>query len=258
MGLLPDRVVLISGGTSGLGAAIARAAAREGARVAVTGRRREPGEALAAELGAAGTKALFVQADVGDVAQARACVAAVIEGFGRVDSLVSAAGLTSRGTLLDTTPELFDAHIAVNLKAPFFLMQAVVADLVARRAPGTIVNVISSSEHGGQPYLAPYVAAKAGLAGLTRNAAHAHRWDKIRINGLNIGWTDTEGEDATQRQFHGAGDDWREKAGASLPMGKLGQVDEIADFVVFLLSDRSGVVTGSVIDWDQNVPGAFD
>ncbi len=258
MGLLPDRVVLISGGTSGLGAAIARAAAREGARVAVTGRRREPGEALAAELAAAGTKALFVQADVGDVAQARACVAAVIEGFGRVDSLVSAAGLTSRGTLLDTTPELFDAHIAVNLKAPFFLMQAVVAGLVARRAPGTIVNVISSSEHGGQPYLAPYVAAKAGLAGLTRNAAHAHRWDKIRINGLNIGWTDTEGEDATQRQFHGAGDDWREKAGASLPMGKLGQVDEIADFVVFLLSDRSGVVTGSVIDWDQNVLGAFD
>jgi NAD(P)-dependent dehydrogenase (short-subunit alcohol dehydrogenase family) len=256
MGLLPDRIVLISGGTSGLGAAIARAAAREGARVAVTGRRREPGEALAAELAAAGT--LFVQADVGDVAQARACVAAVIEGFGRVDSLVSAAGLTSRGTLLDTTPELFDAHIAVNLKAPFFLMQAVVADLVARRAPGTIVNVISSSEHGGQPYLAPYVAAKAGLAGLTRNAAHAHRWDKIRINGLNIGWTDTEGEDATQRQFHGAGDDWREKAGASLPMGKLGQVDEIADFVVFLLSDRSGVVTGSVIDWDQNVLGAFD
>ena len=141
-----------------------------------------------------------------------------------MDSLVNAAGLTTRGTLLDTTPELFDAHIAVNLKAPFFLMQAVVADLVARKAPGTIVNIISTSAHGGQPYLAPYVAAKAGLAGLTRNAAHAHRWDRIRINGLDIGWTDTEGEDATQRRFHGAGDDWRAKAGASLPMGKLGQV----------------------------------
>src|SRR6201989_2622821 len=232
MPLLNDRVVLVSGGTSGLGAAIARAAAREGALVAVTGRRREPGEVLAAGLGAA--------------------------GFGRVDSLVNAAGLTSRGTLLDTTPELFDAHIAVNLKAPFFLMQAVVADLVARQAPGTIVNVLSMSAHGGQPYLAPYVAAKAGLAGLTRNAAHAHRRDRIRINGLNIGWTDTEGEDETQRRFHGAGDDWRERAAASLPMGKLGQPDEIADFVVFLLSDRSGVVTGSVIDWDQNVLGGFD
>jgi NAD(P)-dependent dehydrogenase (short-subunit alcohol dehydrogenase family) len=118
--LLDDRVVLISGGTAGLGAGIARAAAREGAIVAVTGRRREPGEALAAELTANGTKTLFVQADVADVSQARACVAAVIAAFGRVDSLVHAAGLTDRGTLLDTTPELFDAHIAVNLKAPFF------------------------------------------------------------------------------------------------------------------------------------------
>ena len=256
--LLPERVVLISGGTGGLGAGIARAAAREGAIVAVSGRRREPGDALVAELRAAGTKALFVAADVSEVTQARACAAAAIAEFGRVDSLVNAAGLTSRGTLLDTTPELFDAHIAVNLKAPFFLMQAVVADLVARQASGTIVNIISTSSHGGQPYLAPYVAAKAGLAGLTRNAAHAHRWDRIRINGLDIGWTDTEGEDATQRRFHGAGDDWRATAGASLPMGKLGQVDEIAEFVVFLLSDRSGVVTGSVIDWDQNVLGGMD
>jgi NAD(P)-dependent dehydrogenase (short-subunit alcohol dehydrogenase family) len=258
MSLLQGRVVLISGGTQGLGAGIARAAGREGALVAVAGRRREPGEALAAELTSTGTKALFVQADVADVAQARACVASVVSGFGRVDALVNAAGLTSRGTLLDTTPELFDEHIAVNLKAPFFLMQAVVADLLERKAPGNIVNIISTSEHGGQPYLAPYVAAKAGLAGLTRNVAHAHRWDRIRINGLDIGWTDTEGEDATQRRFHGAGDDWREKAGATLPMGKLGQVDEIADFVVFLLSDRSGIVTGSVIDWDQNVLGGMD
>src|SRR5438034_10548811 len=104
MPLLPDRVVLISGGTSGLGAAIARAAAREGALVAVTGRRREPGEALAAELTAAGSRALFIRADIGQVEQARASVTAAVAGFGRVDSLVNAAGLTSRGTLLDTTP----------------------------------------------------------------------------------------------------------------------------------------------------------
>jgi NAD(P)-dependent dehydrogenase (short-subunit alcohol dehydrogenase family) len=201
---------------------------------------------------------LFVPADVADVAQARSAVATVVDAYGRVDCLVNSAGLTTRGSLLDTTPELFDAHIAINLRAPFFAMQAAVADMTARGAPGTIVNVITSSAHGGQPFLAPYVAAKAGLMGLTRNAAHAHRWDRIRINGLNIGWTDTEGEDETQRRFHGAGDDWRTEAGATLPMGKLGQVDEIADFVVFLLSDRSGVVTGSVIDWDQNVLGGLD
>jgi NAD(P)-dependent dehydrogenase (short-subunit alcohol dehydrogenase family) len=137
-------------------------------------------------------------------------------------------------------------------------MQAVVRSLVERGAPGSIVNVISSSELGGQPYLAPYVAAKAGLAGLTRNAAYAHRFDRIRINGVDIGWTDTEGEDATQREFHVADDGWRERAARTLPMGRLGQVDEIAEFIVFLLSDRSGVVTGSVLDWDQIVFGAHD
>ncbi|WP_282701774.1 SDR family oxidoreductase [Streptomyces sp. CC219B] len=258
MGLLDDRVLLVNGGTQGVGAAVARAAVREGAVVGVTGRRPGPGEALVAELTAAGGKALFVRADLADAEQTRAAVAQVVSAYGRIDCLVNAAGLTSRGTLLDTTPELFDQHIAVNLKAPFFAMQAAVADMVAREAPGTIVNVITSSAHGGQPFLAPYVAAKAGLIGLTRNAAHAHRFDRIRINGLNIGWTETEGEDATQRTFHGAGDDWRERAAARLPMGRLGQPDEIADFVVFLLSERSGVVTGSVIDWDQNVLGGLD
>jgi NAD(P)-dependent dehydrogenase (short-subunit alcohol dehydrogenase family) len=256
--LLAGKVVLVHGGTQGVGAAIARAAAREGATIAVSGRRPALGESLRAELAAAGSVATYVRADVADPEQARAAVLAVVRDHGRIDGLVNAAGLTSRGTLLDTTPELFDAHIATNLRGPFFAMQAAVQDMRSRSAPGTIVNIISTSEHGGQPYLAPYVAAKAGLAGLTRNAAHAHRWDRIRINGLNIGWTDTEGEDVTQRTFHDADDDWREHAARRLPMGRLGDVDEIADFVVFLLSDRSGVVTGSVIDWDQNVLGGLD
>ncbi|MFZ4159621.1 SDR family oxidoreductase [Streptomyces griseoincarnatus] len=258
MGLLDDKVVLVNGGSQGVGAAVARAAVREGAVVAVSGRRPEPGEALVAELAGQGGKAMFVRADLADADQAKDTVAEVVRAYGRIDCLVNSAGLTSRGTLLDTTTDLFDQHIAINLKAPFFAMQAAVADMVRRAEPGTIVNVITSSAHGGQPFLAPYVAAKAGLMGLTRNAAHAHRWDRIRINGLNIGWTATEGEDATQRTFHGAGDDWREQAAARLPMGKLGRPDEIADFVVLLLSDRSGVVTGSVIDWDQNVLGGLD
>jgi NAD(P)-dependent dehydrogenase (short-subunit alcohol dehydrogenase family) len=258
MPLLAEKVVLVSGGSQGLGAGIAKAAAREGAAVAVTGRNPDRGETVASDLRTTGAQATFIRADVADVEQVRACVAAVVATFGRVDCLVNSAGLTTRGTLLDTTPELFDAHVAVNLRGPFFMMQAVVQDMLSRHAPGTIVNIISSSELGGQPYLAPYVAAKAGLAGLTRNAAHAHRWDRIRVNGLDIGWTETEGEDATQRAFHAAGDDWREQAAKKLPMGKLGQADEIADFVVFLLSERSGVVTGSVIDWDQNVVGGLD
>jgi len=253
MALLQDKVVLVNGGSQGVGAGIVRAAVREGATVVLTGRRAEVGEKLAADTGA-----LCLRADLADPAQARDSVVRTLDAHGRIDCLVNAAGLTSRGSLLDTTPELFDQHMAINLRAPFFSMQAAVADMKARRAPGTIVNIISNCAHGGPPFLAPYSAAKAGLAGLTRNAAHAHRWDRIRINGLNIGWTYTEGEDAVQRAFHDAGDDLREKAAAAQPMGKLGQADEIADFVVFLLSERSGVVTGSVIDWDQEIPGAYE
>jgi NAD(P)-dependent dehydrogenase (short-subunit alcohol dehydrogenase family) len=253
MGLLTDKVVLVNGGSQGVGAGIVRAAVREGGRVVFTGRRADVGERCAAATGAA-----FLRADLADPAQARHSVEEVVERHGRIDCLVNAAGLTSRGTLLDTTPELFDAHVAINLRAPFFAMQAAVQNMVDRETAGTIVNIITSASHGGQPFLAPYVASKAGLSGLTRNAAHAHRWDRIRINGLNIGWTDTEGEDAVQRAYHGAGDDWREKGAKAQPMGRLGQVDEIADFVVFLLSDRSGVVTGSVIDWDQIVLGCQD
>jgi NAD(P)-dependent dehydrogenase (short-subunit alcohol dehydrogenase family) len=261
--LLRDKVVLVVGGTVGLGAGIARAAAREGATVVVTGRRAERGEAMVAELTAngrpeTGASAAYVQGDVADPGAATAMVEATVERFGRVDCLVNCAGLTTRGTLVDTTPDLFDEHIAVNLRGPFFTMQAAVRDMVRRGEPGTIVNIITMTAKGGQPYLAPYAASKGGLVTLTRNAAHAHRFDRIRINGLNIGWTETEGEDAIQREFHGAGDDWVDQANASLPMGKLGQVDEIADAVVFLLSERSGVVTGSVIDWDQTVPGAYD
>jgi|SRR5699024_8627242 len=253
--LLTDKVVLIVGGTSGVGAGIARAAAHEGAHVVVTGRRPELGEALAHELG---ERVTSVTGDVSDPTEAKGVVTTTIERHGRIDCLVNCAGLTDRGTILDTTPELFDAHVATNLRGPFFTMQAAVADMTGRRAPGTIVNISSISARGGQPYLAPYVAAKAGLAGLTKNVAHAHRFDRIRVNALNIGWTQTSGEDATQRRFHDAGDDWVEQAGARLPMGRLGQADEIADAIVFLLSDRSGVVTGSVIDWDQQVIGGQD
>jgi len=256
--LLTGKVVLVTGGTQGLGAGIARTASREGATLVIAGRNAEQGEQVVAELTAAGTEACYVQADITDVAQAVTAVRTTVERYGRIDSLVNSAGLTTRGTLLDTTEELFDQHIAVNLKAPFFLMQAAVADMVQRDAPGTIVNIISIDSHGGQSFLAPYVAAKAGLAGLTRNAAHAHRWDRIRINGVNIGWTETPAEDRVQREFHGAGDDWLAQAAAGLPMGQLGQPDDAAALVVLLLSDRSGVVTGSVIDWDQQVMGASD
>lgn len=267
--LMQDKVVLITGGTQGLGLAIAQAAAREGASgVAIVGRNADKAERAAEVIRESGLDAgresagsievLPIVADLGLAGEAERVVSETIARFGRVDSLVNAAGATSRGTLLDTSRELLDEHLTLNLVVPFMTMQGVVADMRGRGAPGTILNIITMSMHGGQPYLAPYVASKAGLAGLTKNAAFAHRFDRIRINGLNIGWTATPGETVTQQTFHGADDDWLVKASAEQPMGKLGQPDEIADAVVFLLSERSGVVTGSIIDWDQNVPGAYE
>lgn len=262
--LLSDNILLVTGGTQGLGLAIAEAAAREGAvGIAIVGRSAAKAELALAAVRARGAEtpqfaAIALIADLSEPGEAERVVAETIAHFGRIDSLVNAAGATSRGTLLDTTRELLSEHLTLNLVVPFMTMQGAVADMRGRDAPGTIVNIITMSMHGGQPYLAPYVAAKAGLAGLTKNAAFAHRFDRIRINGLNIGWSETPGEAATQRAFHGAGDDWLATAAAAQPMGKLGQPDEIADAVVFLLSARSGVVTGSIIDWDQNVPGAHE
>ncbi len=258
-GLLTDRVVLVSGGTQGVGGATAVAAAEAGARaVVITGRRPERAEPILARIREADADADFLQVDLTNTQAAIDSVEETIRRYGRIDCLVNNAGFVERGTLLETTPEFFDQHININLKSPFFAMQAAVKDMLARGEGGSILNVLSVSMHVGQVFLAPYVASKGGLAHVTKNAAHAHRFDRIRINGVNIGWTLTEGEDAIQRAAHDATDGWEQRASAELPMGKLGQPDEIADFFVFLLSDRSGVVTGSIIDWDQNVIGALD
>lgn len=257
--LLTGKVVLVTGGTQGLGLAIGLAAAREGAAgVAIVGRNTKKAAAAATELEAAGTKVLKIIGDLSEPGVAERTVAETVEAFGRIDSVVNAAGATSRGTITDTDRDLLNEHLNVNLVAPFMVMQAAANDMRKRGEPGTMVNIITMSSHGGQPYLAPYVASKAGLAGATKNAAHALRFDRIRINGLNIGWSATPGETQTQKTFHDASDNWLEEAEKAQPMGKLGQPDEIADAVVFLLSDRSGVVTGSIIDWDQQVVGAYD
>ena len=256
---LAGKVVLVSGGTQGVGAAAAQRALQVGAEaVVITGRSAHKGEAALDAIDSGRGALIFHQADVSDVAQASGCVDAVIDMFGRVDCVVNCAGLVTRGSLVDTAPEHFDSHIAINLRGPFFIMQATVRHLIERQAPGSIVNISSISSHGAQSFLAPYVAAKAGLNALTKNAAHAHRFDRIRINALNIGWTATEGEDVIQRAAHGATDGWLERAQTQLPMGTLGRPEQIADMIAFLLSDASGVVTGAVLDWDQIVVGAWD
>jgi NAD(P)-dependent dehydrogenase (short-subunit alcohol dehydrogenase family) len=111
--------------------------------------------------------------------------------------------------------------------------------------------------HCGQSFLAPYSASKAALANVTKNAAQALRRHRIRVNGINCGWMDTPGEDETQRRWHGAGDGWLAEAEAKAPMGMLVKPVHVAGLASYLLGERSGVMTGALIDFDQNVAGAY-
>jgi NAD(P)-dependent dehydrogenase (short-subunit alcohol dehydrogenase family) len=254
---LDGKVLIVTGSTQGLGAEIARRAARLGAAgIVVCGRHRGRGETVREEVEGLGSEAVFVEADLSESEPPVAIVRTCAERFGRLDGLVNAAGLSSRGTLDDTSVELWDRLFAVNVRAPFLLMQHA-ARLMRRGADGgSIVNIITMASHGGEPVLTAYSASKAALATLTRNAGYQLQPDRIRVNGLNIGWTATEGEHGVQTDT-GQPAGWLAEADASSPLGGLLRPDHIAPMVTYLLSDAARMVTGSVMDFDQTVHGPF-
>jgi NAD(P)-dependent dehydrogenase (short-subunit alcohol dehydrogenase family) len=250
---------IVTGGGQGIGFAIARRLVEEGCRkLVLVGRSEDKGRKAVAELSASGADVRFVSADLGKVQDCRRVIEASLSAFGTINALANAAGSSERGSLLDTTPDVFDRLFAINVRGPFFLMQGVVKALVDAGEPGSIVNVLSMSGHGGQPFLAPYSSSKGALATLTKNVAYGYRSKRIRCNAVMPGWMDTPGEDEVQKKWHGASDDWLAKAEASAPMGQLVKPDQLADLVCYLLSPHSGVITGSLIDYDQNVVGTSD
>jgi hypothetical protein len=259
-GRLDGKIAIVTGGTQGLGATIATLFAERGAAgIVICGRNAAKGEAKAEEIGkATGTKVVYVQADLGEVEDARKVVASCDSAFGRVDALVNAAAITDRGTILDTSPELFDRMFAINVRAPFFLMQEAINVMRREKIEGTIVNIGSMSAKAGQPFIAAYCASKGALETLTKNTAYAVLRNRIRVNGLNIGWMASEGEDRIQREFHGAPSDWLEAAAASQPFGRLVDPAEVARACAYLSSGESGLMTGSVICFDQSIWGAYD
>lgn len=251
------KTAVITGSTSGMGEATARLLADRGAEgILITGRNGERGQQVASSIRQAdGAEAVFVAADLGHPTAYRQVVEAADRSFGRIDILVNCAGTTSRGSIESTTPGTWEEIMTVNLRSPFFLMQEAIRVMRREGRGGTIVNVGSVAAHGGPPHLAPYAASKAALAALTRNVAYAVMPDRIRVNCIQPGWSDTPAEHLAQIG-EGAGGDWLARAGSRSPFGRLLKVEEIAEAIAFLASDASGLMTGAVIDYDQTVQGA--
>ncbi len=253
------QVAVVTGGTQGLGESIARLfAARGAAGLVICGRNADRGAKVAAEITAAGCRTVYVQADLEHVADCRRVIAAADSEFGKLNVLVNAAAITDRGTILDTSEELFDRMFAVNTRAPFFLIQDAAKLMRREKIAGTIVNIQSISGHGGQSFISAYCASKGALSTMTKNVGFALMADRIRVNGLNIGWMDSPGEHRIQTEYHRSDANWLAAAEAKQPFGRLIKTAEVARAVAYLASDESGLMTGSVIDFDQQIIGAGD
>lgn len=249
--------IIITGSSQGVGEATARLFAERGAAgILLTGHSKPRKETIADELEAMGCKVVYVQGDLAEVDTCNRIIAEAEAAFGQIHTLINAAGTTGRGSIYDTSVELWDYQMAVNVRAPFILTQACVKNMIAHGTPGTIANILSIVAHGGPPFLNPYSTSKGALMTFTKNTAYSVMRHRIRVNGLMLGWTNTPAEHTIQHSFHGAGDDWLEKASASVPFGRLIEVEDVARALAWMASEESGVMTGSIIDFDQSVIGA--
>ena len=254
---LKDRVIVVTGGTQGVGEAVAIHAAEAGAAgIVLCGRQEDKGRAVASRVEELGCPAEFVRADLAVVEECREVVRRCDERFGRVDGLVNAAADTNRGTITDTTVEFWDYQFAVNVRAPFLLTQECVRIMQREQIAGSIVNILSVAAYCGLPILTSYSSTKGALSTFTKNVANALRQDRIRVNGINLGWTDTPGEHVVQAR-QGSPADWLQTGEANSPFGRLLKPDDVARLTVYLLSDDSGILTGSNIDYSQRVMGVF-
>lgn len=244
---LQEKVVLVTGSTTGIGEAIARRVVAEGGRVLIHGRDAERGEALVAEL--SGKAALHVD-DIADLAAPARIVAAAVKAFGRLDALVNNAASVQRSNLANTDAALFDQMIAVNIRAPLLLIQAAVPHL--KQTKGCVLNIGSVNGYCGEANLLAYSISKGALMTLSRNLADALGRDGVRVNHFNVGWV------LTPNEYHvkiadGLPADWPERVPKSkAPSGRLMKPEEIAAAAVYWLGDESRPISGSVLELEQH------
>ena len=259
MNRIEGKIAVITGATQGLGAAVARLFAEAGAAgIVIVGRDFKKGQAKASEITKATSVPVhMIAANLAEMADVRGIMEQTDKLFGRIDILVNAAGFTDRGNLLNTTPELFDEMIAVNTRAPFFLIQDAVKIMEREGIEGRIVNIGSVSSQVGQPYLAPYATSKGALSTLTRHAGYALMRNRIHVNQLDIGWMNSDHERKIQEAESGD-PNFIDNQAALLPFGRLLDPQEVAKAVLWMASEDSGMLTGSVVHFDQSVWGGCD
>jgi len=244
---LEGKAILVTGSTTGIGEGMVRVFAGQGAQVMIHGRRREAAEKLAAELG--GDSACVTGA-LEEKGVPQKLIERTVAHFGKIDGLVNNAAVMTRGGIEETDEEAFDQTIAVNLKAPFFLIRAAIPYL-RRQGGGSILNIGSVNAYCGEKSMCIYSACKGALMTLTRNLADAHGAERIRVNQLNVGWTLTPNEQALKTK-EGLPEDWPSRLPAAFaPAGRLLAPEDIAWAAVYFLSEESRLINGSVVDLEQ-------
>jgi NAD(P)-dependent dehydrogenase (short-subunit alcohol dehydrogenase family) len=244
---LKDKVILVTGSTTGIGEGMARIFAREGASVMIHGTREEAAQKLASELGAG---AAYVVGPLDDPQVPARLIAATIARYGRIDGLVNNAAAMTRGNLENTDLASFDRTLAINLKAPYLLIQAALPHF-RKQGVGRVLNIGSVNGYCGERNQFAYSVSKGGLTTLTRNLADAHGPEGIRVNQFNVGWTLTPNEYELKKK-EGLPDDWPDKIPRThAPSGRLLSPEDIAWAAVYFLSDEAALINGAILDVEQ-------
>ncbi len=248
--------IIVTGSTQGVGAETAKLFAARGANsITICGRQEEKGIKVKKEIEDLGSKCIYVKADLANVEDCRNIVKRADKEFGTIHTLINAAGYTQRGTILSATLENYENNFNVNARAPFILMQETIKIMIRDKVKGTIASVLSIAMYSGMPFIVAYSGSKAALAIMTRNIANSVSGHQIRVNALNIGWTDTPAEHEIQTNVHNKDDDWLENTEKNVPFKRLTKPIDVAKGLAFMCSEESGLMTGSIIDFDQTVHG---
>lgn len=242
-----DMVVIVTGGTSGIGAAAAALFLAEGARVVTCGFEADGAATLVAS---APGRVAWLDVDLRDPAACEALVAHALACYGRIDVIVNNAAAVTRSRIEDTDAPFFDAMMALNVRAPLLITRAAMPALRANAHGAVVVNIGSLNAYIGAPELLAYATSKGALMTMTRNLAAAHRHEHIRFHCLNVGWTHTDGEDRLQRAATGD-PDWHVAAGSRRPTGVLLRPIDIAHAILFYASPAAAAFSGAAIDLEQ-------